>query len=364
MNFKTPVTRTATMALVLATLPVAAAFAERPPVAVIVETVGAQRVADSLEALGTLRANESVVITAKVADTISVVHFEDGESVTVGDVLAEQTDTEEAALLQEAESLADEAQRQFDRINQLVDQGAASQALLDERQQQWRTAQARVKAVRSRLKDRLITAPFSGHVGLRQISPGALVAPGDVITTLVDDSQMKLDFTIPAVYVDTLRIGSEIRATSPAFAGQVFTGTVTSLDSTIDPVTRSITVRAVLPNPENRLVPGMLMTLKLQRDARDAVVISEQTVVPRAGSTHVYVVDPAANPAVVEKREVALGRRFAGKVEVRAGLQAGETIVSHGTMKMRPGAIVHIKAVDDGSRSVAEMIRSDDSTSG
>ncbi len=171
----------------------------QPATVVIVEKVVKKPIADPLEALGTLRANETVEITAKVADTISAVRFQDGQSVSAGDVLIEQTDAEETALLQEAESLAEEAKRQFERIQSLVAQGSASESLLDERRQNWRTARARQDAVRSRLKDRLITAPFSGHVGLRRISPGALVSPGDVITTLVDDSSMKLDFTIPAI---------------------------------------------------------------------------------------------------------------------------------------------------------------------
>ncbi len=354
--------RFAASLLVMLALPVHAAT--RPPAAVIVETVTQQRISDNLEALGTLKANELVAITAKVADTISAVRFDDGQSVQAGDILAEQTDAEEVALLQEAESLADEAQRQYERIQRLVTQGSASESLLDERRQQWRTAQARERAVSSRLKDRLIKAPFSGHVGLRQVSPGALVAPGDVITTLVDDSRMKLDFTIPSIYLDTVRVGGEIAATTPAFSGETFSGSVSSLDSTIDPVTRSITGRALIPNPQRKLVTGMLMTVKLQRNPRDAIVISEESVIPRGSDTFVYVVDMSTDPALAEQRKVSLGHRYAGKVEVRSGLTLGEMVVSHGTLKVRPGAPVQIKAVDDGSRSVAEMILADEPKQG
>jgi membrane fusion protein (multidrug efflux system) len=130
-------------------------------------------------------------------------------------------------------------------------------SLLDERRREWRTADARLQAVQSRLDDRLITAPFGGHVGLRQVSPGALVSPGDVITTLVDDSRMKLDFTIPALYLNTVRRGTLIEASTPVFPNRSFAGEVTSVDSTIDPVTRSITVRAIIPNEHRDLVPGM-----------------------------------------------------------------------------------------------------------
>ena len=337
---------------------VAAATPTRAPTQVIVEKVAVQPIADTLEALGTLRAKESVEITAKVADTISVVRFEDGQAVDAGDVLVEQTDAEEAALLKEAESMAKEAKRQYERIKSLAARSSASEALLDERRQNWQTARAREDAVSSRLKDRLIKAPFTGHVGLRLISPGAFVTPGDVITTLVDDSSMKLDFSIPAVYLDTVRVGTSIEATTPVYSGRSFVGTVNSVDSTINPATRSITVRALIPNEEHSLVPGMLMTLILKRNPRESIVISEEAIVPKSDKTFVLVVDTAVEPHTVENREVVIGRRIAGRVEIKAGLEVGEMIISHGTLKVRPGSAVSIMAIDDGTQSVAEMISS------
>jgi len=329
------------------------------PTGVIVERVGRQRIADSLEALGTLRANETVRLTANVSDTISRVNFEDGQAVEAGDVLVELTDAEEAALLEEAESLTDEAERQFERIERLVAQDNASESLLDERRRQWRTAEARLEAVRSRLADRLITAPFGGRLGLRQVSPGALISPGDVITTLVDDSRMKLDFTVPAVYLTSVRRGTVIEASTPIFPNRSFAGEVTSVDSTIDPVTRSITVRAIIPNEQRDLVPGMLMTLDLLRNERDAIVISEEAVIPRGTDTFVLVVDTDTEPHIAEQRAVQLGTRMPGQVEVTSGLDVGETIISHGTLKVRPGTPVRIQAVDDGSRPIAELIEPD-----
>lgn len=329
------------------------------PTQVIVERVGQQRIADRLEALGTLQANETVRITANVSDTISRVNFEDGQAVNAGDVLVEMTDSEEAALLEEAESLAEEAKRQYERIERLVAQGNAAESLLDERQRESRTAQARLLAVRSRLNDRTISAPFGGHVGLRLVSPGALVSPGDVITTLVDDSRMKLDFTVPSLYLTTVRRGTAIEASSPVFPNRSFAGQVTSVDSTIDPVTRSITVRAIIPNEARDLVPGMLMTLNLLRNERDAVVISEEAVIPRGERTYVLVVDMETEPYVARQRPVQLGTRMPGQVEVRSGLEIGEMIISHGTLKVRDGGPVQVKAIDDGSRPIAELLEDD-----
>ena len=352
------------LGLLLLSFSAVAAVASPPPTSVIVEKAKTKRIADSLEALGTLRAYESVKVTAKVADTISAVHFQDGEAVIAGQLLVEQTDAEESALLEEAQSLTAEARRQFERIQQLMNQGAASASLLDERRQQWQTAAAREQAMYSRLKDRLITAPFDGHVGLREVSPGALLSPGDVITTLIDDSRMKLDFTIPALYLNTVAAGTQITATTPVFPNRQFSGTVRTVDSTVNPATRSITVRAVIPNLDRALVPGMLMTLELARNPRNAVVVSEASVIPRGDKTHVLVVDTSASPPVAEQREVLLGRRFPGLVEGRTGLEADETIVSHGTLKVRPGAPLIIKAVDDGTRSVAEMLQAPPASNG
>lgn len=336
-----------------------AAAPNMPPPAVIVETVAMHPVSDRLEALGTLVANESVQLTASVSDTISKIHFEDGQVVEAGDVLVELTDTEESALLAEAESLADEARRQYERFEGLVARGSASESLVDERRREWQAAQARLEAVRSRLADRIITAPFSGRVGLRRISPGALVSPGVPITTLVDDSRMKLDFSVPAIYFNSVRPGTRIEATTPVMPGQTFSGTVSSVESTIDPITRAITVRAVMPNQDHALVPGMLMTMDVLRNEREAIVVSEEAIVPQGELKYVLVVMEMDDGHRAERREVTLGARMPGRVEIVSGLALGEQIITHGTLKVRPGMPVRIKAVDDGSRPIAELIRAD-----
>lgn len=347
----------AVLGVLLAALAATAALAEGPPApAVIVERVGHQRITDRLEALGTLKANETVRVTATVSERVSRVFFEDGQQVRAGDILAVLDNAEQAALLAEAESLAEEAERQYRRIAQLVEAGNASESLADERRREWRAAAARRDAASARLRHHTIVAPFSGRVGLRNISPGALVSPGDLITTLVDDSQLKLDFTMPALYLPTVRPGTIIEAVTPVFPDRVFTGKVASVDSGVDPVTRSITVRAILPNETGDLMPGMLMNLDLLHGARDALVISESAVVPRGDQAFVLVVSTDNEPYLAVERPVVLGMRMPGQVEVVSGLDAGETIITHGAMKVRPGSPVRIHAEDDGTRPIAELI--------
>jgi membrane fusion protein (multidrug efflux system) len=294
-------------------------------------------------------------LTAKVTETISVIHFDDGDRVARDQVLVEMTSREEHALLEEATATVSEAGRQYQRIKPLASEGTAAQAVLDERQREWHTAQARLSAIESRLADRLIKAPFDGIVGLRDLSVGALVQPGDLITTLDDDRVMKLEFPVSAIYLDVLHPGLEVMATSRAFAGHTFTGTVKAVDSRIDPVTRSIRVRALLPNPERLLKPGMLMHVELLQNPRKALVIPEESLQPLGEQQFVFVVTA---DSTVEKRALRIGGRRPGLVEVVEGLAAGEQVVTHGHMQVRPGAAVTITAVDDGSLPLDGLLRS------
>jgi membrane fusion protein (multidrug efflux system) len=322
---------------------------------VIVAPVRLIDFADSIEALGTLLANESVELTATVTETISAIHFDDGDRVEEGQVLVEMTSQEEHAQLEEARATAGEAYRQYQRIKPLAEEGTAARSLLDERKRQSETARARLAAIESRLADRLIKAPFAGIVGLRDLSVGALVQPGDLITTLDDDSVMKLEFPLSATYLEALHPGLEVIATSRAFAGREFTGSVKSVNSRIEPATRSIRVRALLANPERLLKPGMLMQVRLLENPRMALVIPEEALQPLGEQQFVYVV---GEDNTVQRREIRIGTRRPGQVEVVDGLGADEQVVTHGHMKIRPGAAVTVTAIDDGSLPLAELLRS------
>jgi membrane fusion protein (multidrug efflux system) len=328
--------------------------AEPPPPGVIVAPVRLIDFADTLEALGTLLANESVELTATVTETISVIHFDDGDRVEKGQVLVEMTSQEEHAQLEEARATAGEAYRQYQRIKPLAEEGTAARSLLDERKRQSETARARLAAIESRLADRLIKAPFAGIVGLRDLSVGALVQPGELITTLDDDSVMKLEFPLSATYLQVLHPGLEVIASSRAFTGREFSGSVKSVNSRIEPATRSIRVRALLPNPQRLLKPGMLMQVRLLKNPRRALIIPEEALQPLGEQQFVYVV---GEDNTVQNREVRIGSRRPGQVEVVDGLSAGEQVVTHGHMKIRPGAAVTVSAIDDGSLPLAELLR-------
>lgn len=327
-----------------------------PPPAVIVTEAQLEALVDRVEALGTLRANESVSLTASVTETVTGIYFDDGQRVKAGAILAEMTSAEEHAQLEEAQAMVDEARRQFERVQSLATQGTASRSLLDERRRDWETARARLAAIESRLADRLVKAPFSGVVGLRNLSLGALVRPGDLITTLDDDRVMKLEFSVPSTFLETLRLGLPITAKARAYGDREFVGRVMSIDSRVDPVTRSIKVRAVLPNADRVLKPGLLMRVDLLKNPREGVVIPETALTPLGQQHYVLVVD-AAKDNQVERREVKIGARQPGEVEIVEGLKPGETVITHGVQIARPGQKVAIQAVDDGAHKLRAMLQ-------
>ena len=330
--------------------------AAQPPVKVIVAPVTTMPFEDRVEALGTLKANESVVLTASVTETVGALHFDDGDRVAAGQLLVEMTSDEEKARLKEARAREQEAQRQFSRVQSLAGKGTASQSQLDERRREWQTARAQLVAIESRLSDLLVRAPFAGVIGLRNISVGALVEPGDQIATLDDDSQLKLDLMVPSVFLPTLVPGLPVIASTAAYGDRKFEGRLRSIDSRVDPVTRSVIARVVLPNPEGLLKPGLLMQATLKKNPRDALVIPEAALMPSGTDQFVLVAEAKDERHKVDRRQVTIGTRRPGLVEIRSGLAEGELVVTHGSMRVRPGQAVEIMARDDGSSSLESLL--------
>lgn len=324
--------------------PLVAARAEEPRVIVTV----AKRLPFPLtvQAPGTARANESVEIRPQISERITAIHFEEGQRVEAGQVLVELEDTEARAALAAARAALVESESQIRRARQLFETRALSASEVDQRLAQRDADRAAVDAAEARLADTDVSAPFPGRVGLRRVSLGSLVTPDTMITTLDDTDTIKLDFDVPEASISLLAAGLPVEARSTAWRDVLFRGSVGSVDTRVDPVSRTVTVRAILPNEEGRLRPGMFLTVTLLRDDASALVIPEQALVPEQSRQYVLVVGPGN---VVEKREVRTGRRRPGQVEVLAGLAEGERVVAEGTQKARPGQTVAV----DGELDVA-----------
>ena len=324
---------------------------------VIVAPVVLREISDRVEALGTARANESVNITANVSEKIRKIHFEDGQQVKTGEILAVLNYAEEQANLKQAQAVRGERKLALDRLLQLDERKLAAEDEIDRTRLELAQADASISAIKARISDRVIRAPFDGMVGLRYISVGALVETGDLITTLDDTSQIKLDFSVPAMFLAELKPGLKIKARATALDNKEYLGEVKSIDSRVDPVTRSVQVRAVLQNPDGSILPGILMQVDLLRNTRQAIVIPEAALLPMANRQYVMVRVNKDGKDTVEKRDVEIGIRLPGYVEILAGLSSDEYVVTHGNSRLRPGDSLDVLAVDDGSVDIATIIK-------
>lgn len=310
--------------------------------------VSSHAFADAIQAIGTAQARESIVLTPKVADTIRRLRFDSGDRVRQGQVLVEMSSVEQAADLSEARAADEAAQQELARYQELYDRGFASQARLDTVRAAADAARARVEAGGSRIADRTIAAPFAGVIGLRTASPGQYVRPGDQIGTLDDVSQIKLDFDVAETQIARLRQGAEISVRAAAFPDRVFNGAIQNIDSRVDPGTRTVRVRAMLPNPDEQLRPGMLMTVDVRANPHDALAAPEVAVLDEGDASYVFRVVAGDGAQTVERVAVETGQRSEGLVEILSGLAQGDLIVVDGVQVVSPGQPVRVRQAQEG----------------
>jgi membrane fusion protein (multidrug efflux system) len=303
---------------------------------VVTQRIELRPLVDEIEALGTAKANESVEIRPRISSLVTRILFEEGQFVEKGDLLLELENSEIVAGLALAEASLSESRSLYNRSKELESTQAISASSLEALLAQVKVDEANVEAARAKLRNTLVRAPFSGRIGLRRVSPGSFVNTDTVITTLDDVSVIKLDFSVPETFVNVVNEEMKIVAYSLVFPDREFSGTVASIDTRLDPVSRAVEVRAVIPNEDGLLKPGMFMTVDLQRDRGDVLLAPEQSIVPEGTRQYVFVI----SEGVAEKRQVQLGRRIPGYVVVSDGLAAGETVVTAGTHKVRDGAQV------------------------
>lgn len=308
------------------------------PAKVVTQQVESQHIIDEIEALGTARANESVEIQPRISSLVESFAFSEGQDVVAGQVLVQLEDNEIVAGLALAQANLSESRSLYERSKSLADTQAISASNLDQLLAQVRVDEASVEAAKARLANTVIHAPFAGRVGLRSVSPGSFVDTSTIITTLDDVSQIKLDFSVPETFLTVLAEGMRISAHSLVYPERVFDGSVVSIDTRLDPVTRAVRVRAILPNEDGLLKPGMFMSVDLKRDRGEIVVAPEQSIVPEGNNQYVFVVADGT----AEKRRVVLGRRIPGFVAIESGLEDGESVITEGMHRVRDGAEVEV----------------------
>ncbi|QEM81241.1 efflux RND transporter periplasmic adaptor subunit [Halomonas binhaiensis] len=330
---------------------------ELPPIPIIGAEAEKKAWSDPLESLGTLKANESVTLSATVTEIINAINFDGGEHVERGDVLIKLDDSEEQADLRSAQALRQERQNAVNRFAQLGSRNMVPRADVEDSRAQLQQVEADIQALQAHLGNYTIRAPFDGVVGVRQISVGTLVTPGTELATLDDTSNMKLDFQVPEVRLGSLSQGLSLTATTAAYPDRVFDGEIATIDSRIDPVSRSIQVRAVLDNSDGVLKPGMLMRVTIARSPRQTLVIPESAVVPQGQRKRVWVITDRDSGSI-EQRDIEVGSRREGEVEVTAGLNESELVVTHGADRLHSAAAIQLLGIEDATTSVSDILQS------
>lgn len=318
-----------------------------PPATVTVITVKPVSWRDSIEAVGTAKARESVVISAKQSERVATVRFESGQRVVKGQILIELDSGTVKAELNEARATLADLETQVIRLQSLQSRQLIAKSQIDSTVANRNAARARVQAATQRLNDRIIRAPFSGVLGLRQVSEGQYVNAGFAMVNLDDLNHMWVDFPVPEKMLSKLKTGMTLNLNADAFPETIFTASIASIDSRIDVATRAIMVRAGIDNSNGLVRPGMLLRVSLHQDAIDALVVPELALQQVGNRTFVFL----ATGGSAISRDVSIGSRRDGNATVLKGLKPGDKIILDGTSKLRDGQKIKIVAAAEQAKT-------------
>jgi membrane fusion protein (multidrug efflux system) len=310
--------------------------------------------ADRIDAIGVAKAHLSVTLTSQTTEIASKILFHSGDHVAQGQILAQLKTDEQVAGVHDAEAVLAKAKSDYDRWSALDKKGFAPKASVDQYKATYLQAQEALAAAQSRLRDRVIRAPFSGVIGLSDAAPGMLITPGTPIATLDDLSSILVDFDVPERFAGQIGQGTPINATADAFPGKGFAGRVARVDTRVRPDTRSITARAEFVNPGERLKPGMLLKVTIQGAQRSTLAAPEAAVQFESDRPFVFAISQQGGKAVALQKTVVIGARQGGWIEILGGLNQGERIVADGLNRIQPNQPLNVVAETDGSAAVAE----------
>ena len=313
------------------------------PILVDVAPVTVGSITESIQAVGTLQSIASITVRPEIAGLIRRIHFQDGQVVERAAPLVELDQEELQSQATQAAAEEKMAVVTYERLKRITDEQSAivPAQQMDEARMAWHAAAANSRLYAARLKKTVIRAPFSGTLGLRRVSVGDYLQPGQDIVNLEDLRTLHVDFKVAEVWLSRLHVDQTLIATTDAFSDRTFEGRVTAIDPRVDAVNRTLAVRAVIPNPAGILRPGLFVTVRLTlgEDAR-ALLIPEEAGFLRQEKTMVFLVKGQQ----ARLKEVTLGMRERGMVHVRAGLKQGDVVVRTGPHKLHDGDLVSSKS--------------------
>ncbi len=330
--------------------------APQPPISVSAEMAVEQPWQSRLPAIGSLKAFQGVDLTVEASGTVQDVLFLSGEKIKLGQPLIQMDSDVERASLATAEAELSLARVEFERGRSLVSRQNISKSEFDRLSSELQAATGKVAQLKALMDKKRIVAPFAGTIGIRQVDVGDFLSSGTIIATLQDLNTLFVDFFLPEQSAPLLKVGQKVRISVAAFPGESFEGDIAALNPKVEEATRNLQVRAVLPNPDGKLLPGMFANLEvLLPGDQERVVVSESAITYTLYGNSVYVIDEKKNAEgqpekgpdgetqlVVERRFVETGERRDGKVVVLKGLEAGEQVVTSGQLKLDNGSHVAI----------------------
>jgi membrane fusion protein (multidrug efflux system) len=309
-----------------------------PPMPVETALVVQEKVSDRFEAVGSIEASEAITVVSEIDGVVVRLPFREGSAVRRGGIIAQLDDAQVRAEVNRTEALRDQAKSTFNRVKSVVDQGAGAPQDLDDAGASLKVADANLALARSRLSKTRITAPFSGVLGARRVSPGAFIRGGQAITDLAKLDELRVNFSAPERYLGQLNRGAEVDITTTAYPGYAIKGRIDVVDPVLDPGTRSARIVARVRNPGGRFRPGMSANVSAVLGQRQkALTIPSEAIFAEGDQSFAYVVKP---DSTVTRTALTLGTRLTDVVEVVQGLSPGMTVVRTGHQKLFEGAKV------------------------
>ncbi|MDX1633594.1 MAG: efflux RND transporter periplasmic adaptor subunit [Marinobacter sp.] len=321
----------------------------QPPAIVSATTAETQSWLPAIKSVGSIEAVNGIRIANEVPGVVEAINFESGDTVDAGDVLIRLNAEIDEAALRTRRAEAQLAEQEFKRVADLLPKRAVSQSQYDEAKANYDAARARVNEAEAQLSKKIIRAPFPGNLGLRMVDQGEYLATGSAIVEINMLDPIYVDYTLSERELAKLDTGYEVVVTVAAVPDQTFSGRVTAINSSVNPETRTVRVRATLDNAEQVLKPGMFATIMTrQPQPRDVVTVPRTAISYNTYGDFVFVItDNDDGEQVVERRTVTTGDTRDGRVAVLNGLEAGEQVVAKGLLRLRAGQRVEIQEPED-----------------
>ncbi|MCG8518362.1 efflux RND transporter periplasmic adaptor subunit [Marinobacter sp. CA1] len=317
----------------------------QPPAIISATTATTESWTPAKKAVGSTTAVNGIEIANEEPGVIESIHFESGDNVKKGEVLLRMDAAIDEAALRTRRAEAQLAAQEFNRVSDLLPRRAVSQSDYDKAKANYDAAQARVNEAEATLSKKVIRAPFDGTLGLRMVDQGQYLATGTPIVEINMLNPIYVDYTLSEKDLPLVATGYDVEASVAAIPGETFSGKVSAINTSVNPETRTVRIRATIDNPDNKLKPGMFATIFTRQPEDVNVVTVPQTAISyNTYGDFVFVVEPGENDQlIVNRRSVTTGEIRDGRVAITDGLDDGEQVVAKGLLRLRAGQHVTIQ---------------------